>query len=345
MRAVLIHPQSVNVHQTPNDVDGGILSKVEQDRNSDPFLLDTLPLTSEILSKRAERKAITKVQSECLMQLGSPLQEQYERSYTCGEYLYHKQNTKTGEQKVFTGYCKKRWCTVCASHKTAEMMNGYLEPLKELPDLHFVTLTVVSVIGDELKDRMKSMQTTFVQIKDSMRKKGLKLSGVRKLESNHNPSEDTYNPHYHLILSGRIEALTLIDEWLTRNPDCSIKAQKVQKADDDSFKELFKYTVKSLVNDEFHPEAQDTIYRAMFGVRAFQPFGDVKKSPVTNDNYSDDTDLSIDDVDTSQTGEWVTLGVYTWNTYHLNWYNDRNETLRPVQIREKIFGMLSQFRE
>jgi hypothetical protein len=173
----------------------------------------------------------------------------------------------------------------------------------------------------------------------------MKLSGVRKLESNHNPIEDTYNPHYHLILSGRIEAMTLIDEWLTRNPKCSPEAQDIQQADDDSFKELFKYTVKSLVNDEFHAEAQDTIYRAMFGVRAFQSFGDVKKSSVTNDNYSDDTDLAIEDVDDSQTGEWVTLGVYTWNTYHLNWYNDRNETLRPVQIREKIFGMLSQFRE
>jgi plasmid rolling circle replication initiator protein Rep len=345
MNTLSIHPPNVNVHQTPNDVDGGILPKVKGNDDSHSLLLDTLQLTSELLSKRAERKLITKAQVECLMHLDSPLREQYERTYICGEHVYHKQHTVTGEQKVFTGYCNKRWCTVCASHKTAEMMNGYLEPLKELPDLHFVTLTVVSVIGDELKDRMKSMQSTFVQIKDSMRKKGLKLSGVRKLESNHNPIENTYNPHYHLILSGRIESLTLVDEWLTRNPDCSIKAQNIQVADDDSFKELFKYTVKSLVDNEFHPEAQDTIYRAMFGVRAFQSFGDVKKSSVTNDNHSDDTDLAIEDVDDSQTGEWVTLGVYTWISHERNWLNYRNEPLRYVSIRPKIETMLSQFRE
>jgi plasmid rolling circle replication initiator protein Rep len=321
-------------------------SFVQTEQNPvESVLLDTLCITSESLTKRAERKAITKAQVQRLLELDSPLFEQYERTLTCSEFLYHKQNTVTGEQKLFTGRCKNRWCSVCSTIKTAEMINGYLEPLKQLPELHFVTLTVVSVSGDKLKSRIKEMQKSFTQIKDKLRKKGLVLSGVRKLESNFNPVLNTFNPHYHLIVSGRKESISLIDAWLSLNEGTELQAQNIQLADEGSFKELFKYTVKSLVGNEFHPKEQDIIYKAFKGVRAFQSFGNVQKSPVTSDNLVEGTEHQIDDIDLSQTGEWLTLAVYTWNSYHLNWLNNTNESLRPVQIRPKVYEMLSCFRE
>lgn len=341
MRAVSIHHQNRAFHQNT----GVQQSKESGNDISRGHLLDTLHLTSESLTKRAERKALTERQVEKLLQLDSPLLEQYERSSSCAMHFFHKEHTVTKEQKLFTAFCGKRWCSVCSAIKTAEMMNGYLKPIKSLPDLHFVTLTIPAVKRGELKQAFRSMQTTFTQIKDLFRKKGMKLSGIRKTECNYNPVADTYNPHYHLIVSGRKIALSLVDEWLSRNPECSVHAQDVKKADKRSLNELFKYQVKSLIGKKFYPEQQDQIYRAMNGIRAFQPFGNVKKCSVTNDNSLDDTEPDIADDETSQTGEWVTLGVYSWNTYHLNWLNAEYQAVRPVYIRKKVQRMLSQFRE
>lgn len=308
-------------------------------------LLDTLQLTSELLSKRAERKALTDRQITKLMQLDSPLNSQYERTTVCSEILFLKQHTRTLNTRVTANYCGKRWCSVCSAIKTAEMMNGYLDSLKALPDLHFVTLTIVSVKKDELKQSFRSMQNTFTQIKDAFRKRGMKLSGIRKTECNYNPETDTYNPHFHLLVSGRKCSVSLVDEWLNRNPECSIKAQDVKKATKRSLNELFKYQVKSLIGKKFHAEQQDQIYRAMNGVRAFQPFGSVKKCPVTSDNCTDVSELLIADDGTVQGDQWLTIGIYRWNTYHLNWLNLENQYIRPVVIRPKVLSMLSQFRE
>lgn len=302
-------------------------------------LLDTLQLTVELLDKRAERKAITSSQINHLLKLDSPLKNQYERTSRCSEILFLKEHQLTGQQKVTANYCGKRFCSVCSAIKTAEMMIGYYKPVSDLLDVHFVTLTVPAVKANRLKSEMKSMIKTFSKLKDSMRKSGQPLSGIRKIECNYNPEADTFNPHFHLIIESRINSVEIVDKWLKYNPAAVIEAQDIQKADDKTLKELFKYSVKSVIGKRFNPEAQDNIYRALSGVRTFQNFGNVKKQAVTVDNLSDSEEHQIED-DSLSSGHWRTIDSFHWCSDSNNWISWNGEIIYQSTIRPKIREML-----
>jgi plasmid rolling circle replication initiator protein Rep len=276
------------------------------------------------------------------MQLDSPLYSAYERTSTCSGYLFLKKHSVTGETKLTSNYCGKRWCSVCSATKTAEMMQSYRQSLEALPDLHFVTLTVVSVETSQLKDRIRQMNETFKQIRNLMHKRGISFNGFRKTECNFNAEAETFNPHYHLIVSGELQAQTLIDFWLDRNKGTEAVAQNMQKADSESFMELFKYQFKAVVSAQFNPQAQDTIYRAFNGIRAFQPFGKVHKSPTNNDVSLEASEYGVE-ADNPLKGEWETIGISVWNPYYYNWLNDKAQPIRTITIRDKIHSMADTF--
>lgn len=306
------------------------------------LLLDTIQLTDEKASKRAERKLLTQLQVQNLMQLDSHLHSAYERTYWCASVIKHQRHSVTGEQRLVSTYCEKRWCSVCSATKTAEMMHNYKQSLEALPDLHFVTLTVVSVEASQLKDRIRQMNETFKQIRNLMHKRGISFNGFRKTECNFNAEAETFNPHYHLIVSGELQAQTLIDFWLDRNKGTEAVAQNMQKADSDSFMELFKYQFKAVVSAEFNPQAQDTIYRAFNGIRAFQPFGNVHKCPTNAEHSAEHTEHGVE-ADNPLQGEWETIGISVWNPYFVNWLNDKAQPIRKTTIRDKIHAMADTF--
>lgn len=66
------------------------------------------------------------------------------------------------------------------------------------------------------------MLKTFKKITEKHRKrcqrgKGLKLVGVKSLESNFNPKMFTYNPHFHIITKEKWMAEVIKKEWLQRS--------------------------------------------------------------------------------------------------------------------------------
>jgi plasmid rolling circle replication initiator protein Rep len=301
--------------------------------------LDTLPLTSETLSKRAERKAVTKAQNQHLLSLNSTLHRQYERTNVCAETIYLHEHSATGETKISTNYCGKRWCTVCSANKTAELMNGYKKSIESLTDIHFVTLTIPSTTADFLKPTIKYMISNFSRIKDKFRKRGMVISGIRKIECNYNSDANTFNPHFHLIIENRATAVELVDQWLTTVSGTVSDAQDIQLADENTLMELFKYTSKSVVNSEFDAIAQDTINRAFVGIRAFQPFGKVKKCPTNEPILLDDGEPVIDDTKTIQ-GNYRIVQSYYWNQFICNWCTSDGVILRQTVIRPKYKKLL-----
>ena len=307
-------------------------------------LLDTLQVTSEILDKRAERKAVTSGQIDRLLALNSTIHEQYERTLRCSETLFLKECQTTGEVKVTANYCGKRWCSVCSAIKTAEMMKGYYTSVQALPDIHFVTLTVPAVTGEHLKSTIRGMLKEFTKVKDVLRKQGHPISGIRKLECNFNPKMNTYNPHFHLIISGRIKGTEVIYQWLKRYPEAVQEAQDIRKADEGTLQELFKYSVKSLIGKKFYPEAQDIIYRSLIGCRTFQNFGDVKKQAETADNSLPEGEHLITQDIPAETN-FRTIETYHWNRYLNNWISSKGEILHHTSIRKKVLKMIHHIRE
>jgi hypothetical protein len=163
------------------------------------------------------------------------------------------------------------------------MTNAYKEPLTNLGQLYFVTLTRPNVKGRQLKSEVQKLIKAFQKIKDNLRKNyDIKLSGMRKLEVTYNEETDTYHPHFHFIQSNLLHSDKLQELWLKQFPSANVKGQDIRTIDtnnEKSFIELFKYATKETTKEgkQYTGEVLHTIYSALEGQRIFQTYGSIKK--------------------------------------------------------------------
>ncbi len=205
----------------------------------------------------------------------SPLRKSYWNTFHCARDLDQEGHKIKGK------YCNNRWCNQCNRIRTANLMNGYTPLIKKMYDPYFVTLTIPNVLGVQLSDAMELMHKRFKQLRDRLRKAGMSVIGLRKLECTYNAKRNDYHPHYHLVISGADVAKQIVSDWLAYYPGADIRGQDIRPADENSTKELFKYFTKMVSKNEagetgFHVESLDVIFQAMRGKRVFQPMG-IKK--------------------------------------------------------------------
>ena len=249
--------------------------------------LDTLEITSDFfLSKSHETLYYSTLSKHFTIQSNLNLidvapkvwQKQYWKTFHCKNILLQEGNNLKGS------LCRKRWCANCNRIKTAEMINSYSEPLKELQkedDLYLITLTSKTVKEKRLKFEIEKKIKAFTRIKDNLRKNhNVKLIGCRKLEVTYNESDDKYHPHFHFIQQGKKEAEMLLKYWYKHNPNASEKAQDIRPIDVNNEKnliEVFKYATKEVAKDEINAKALHNIYVAIDGKRVFQTYGKLRK--------------------------------------------------------------------
>ncbi len=175
------------------------MTKIQKDVNyktSEGYYLDTLEITSDFSFSKSEesliRRGIRKHNTNAkLMSIIDVVKDKkrvktYWKTYHCNHALLQNGTLLSGS------LCRKRWCTHCCRIKTAEMTNAYKEPLLNLGNLYFVTLTRPNVKGRELKSEIKKLIKGFQAIKDNMRKTyGMKLEGMRKIEVTYNENTNT----------------------------------------------------------------------------------------------------------------------------------------------------------
>jgi len=250
------------------------------------YNLDTLEITSDYFKTKSheslyrstiqKHKTLSKLIQ--LIDVASPdRKKQYWKTYHCKNVLLQNGNKLTGS------LCRKRWCATCSRIKTAELTNSYKAPILDLGQLYFITLTRPNVSSRQLKSEVKKLIKTFQKIKDNLRKNyGIKLNGMRKIEITYNKVSNTYHPHFHFIQQGYKEAQLLQSLWLKQFPTASNKAQNIKhvhSGNDSALIELFKYATKQITKDSTDAHAEDTIYRALDGVRIYQTYGKLKKVP------------------------------------------------------------------
>jgi len=240
--------------------------------------------------KRAKAKFLTNSYLYKLIDLKSDLKDSYWSTYHCASYL--ESQSQDGNNKLICKYCNQRWCLVCNRIRIAKAINGYSKPLSNLEDKQFVTLTNKNCKGHELRDRIDLMLKMDSNNRCSMRKMGMKIKGVRKLECTYNPFTDDFNPHFHFIVDSKEKAESLINGWLKLNRKHNIKvsekAQHFVECDNNSMMELFKYFTKivsSKGDEKRHTTASalDAIFQAMKGKRVYQPIGGLRKIQVSED--------------------------------------------------------------
>lgn len=254
----------------------------------------------EKLKKKARAKYFTNALVARLLPIDSNLHKSYLNSYYCNSVYEQKGNTLT------TTYCNNRWCMVCNRIRTAKMINGYIDPIKALIDPYMVTLTVPNVPDAELSHTIDLMISAFSKIVNSWNthNKENKLTGIRKIECTYNPNTDTFHPHFHVILSKKENASSLVDKWLRAFPDAKNIAQNCKQADLFSLMELFKYFTKILTNKhDFYAEKMDIIFNSMRRRRVYQPFGNVHIVSEDIDEY--ETQAYKDLADEDRMWKWL----------------------------------------
>lgn len=306
---------------------------------SSMYVLDTLAQLPPFnygndltLSKRAKSKQYTQSIIRELLYIKSPLHKYYQQAYYCNTQLIQSGVTLKGK------YCNTRCCNVCNRIRTAKLMKGYINQLSGKQ--YFLTLTIPNIKEKELDASIDLMTKNITLIIRNLRekKKVNLLDGVRKLEVTFNDtitskSYNTYHPHFHILVNSMEGAILIRDQWLKRYSNASIKAQDITMANEESLKELFKYSTKIGYKsvDETEQEckkeikvnikALDVIMRVLRGRRLFQPFGNIKKE-------SEDVDGESLDAQSYNIPQ-VTHNKFTWSFY--DWVDNKGQSLSCVE--------------
>lgn len=279
-----------------------------------------------VYQKRQIAKAITIAQLLPLIDLDSPLKKSYWKTWHCNNVLRFQDGSITSE------YCDHRWCTLCSRIRMAKMIEGYSVPLLTLNDLHFVTLTDVNVFGESLKGEIDVFMLRWRKIRKHMSKYGQRIRGMRKLEVTYKPSTG-YNPHFHLLISGRSVAEDIVSQWLRHSKTAKRNAQDIRKADDGSLIELFKYVSKGVHKGKYYPAAIDWMYQCLRNRKTFYPIG-IKK--YVEEDISGIRSQEVDFIDDE--GQML---VFQWDNSSHAWYDQYHRSLTNVILDGKLIDWIN----
>jgi len=255
------------------------------------------------LANRAKRKVITRKMILALIDVVKEKGEQ-ERIQAYWNAYHCLNNVIVTNGRLYSKYCKNRFCTICCAIRKANTINRYYPIISQWHDVHFVTLTVKACKEENLNLCITKMFRAFKLIhnrckKQNERGKGIKLIGIKSLECNFNPLMKTYNPHYHIIVPNKEIAELLKKEWLIqwrpvpkttyRYKYTTPNAQKISKVTslEHSLIETIKYGSKIFTEPDLrkksnqqtptspviYARALDNILVAMKGKRIFERFG------------------------------------------------------------------------
>jgi hypothetical protein len=183
-------------------------------------------------------------------------------------------------------------------------MNSYVHQLTKLESIQFVTLTLPNVKDVDLLYTIEYMNKVWFQIRQILKHRGYKLSGIRKLEITYNAISDTYHPHYHIIVNDK--GIQIIQEWIKRIQTANINAQDCRQADKNSLNEIFKYTTKIIDrkknNLTVYADALNTIMLSLRNKRSIQTFGIIKQ--VAEDIDENELNAQVYDVPVYDFMQW-----------------------------------------
>lgn len=320
-----------------------IAQKRANPQKNESAILDTLAQlrksSKSTLKKRAVAKYLTNETCLPLADLDSELKKSYWNTFHCSSQLIQNGKKITGK------YCNNRWCIVCNRIRTAKLIKGYLPAIKnEIVSPFFVTLTVPNVGGADLKATVRQMIVSFRRISDVFRHKRRELRGIRKIECTYNARENSFHPHFHFLIDGREAADELVSAWLRVYPEAVRQAQDIRPADEGSFIELFKYTTKLVTKSDIareggkaeiniYPEALDIIFKALYRIRTFQPFGGISKVPASEDVEEIQSE-EFDDLSA------LTVDIWGWVQPISDWVSADGELLTDCDAhrRYRVIG-------
>ncbi|MDR7251017.1 protein rep [Bacillus pumilus] len=132
-----------------------------------------------------------------------------EKVCNCAECLVFRRDIETGRLRLSNAYfCKVRLCSMCAWRRSLKIASHNKLIVEEAnrqykPSWIFLTLTVKNVEGDDLKQTITDMMQGFRKLFQYKKVKTGTLGFFRALEITKNHEENTYHPHFHVLVPVR----------------------------------------------------------------------------------------------------------------------------------------------
>lgn len=129
-----------------------------------------------------------------------------EKVCDCAECLAFRRDNETGRLRLYQAYfCKVRLCPMCAWRRSLKIAYHNKLIVEEAnrqyrPAWIFLTLTVKNVEGDHLKQTITDMMQGFRKLFQYKKVKSGTLGFFRALEITKNHEENTYHPHFHVLI-------------------------------------------------------------------------------------------------------------------------------------------------
>lgn len=252
-------------------------------------------------------------------------ENQMELVRECNTFLSFVADKTLEKKKLYKANpCKNRFCPMCAWRKARKdalglsLMMQYVKQVEQ-KEFIFLTLTTPNVRANDLEDEIKKYNKSFKKMFERKKVKTLSKGYVRKLEITYNEQEDTYNPHFHVLIAVNksyfkdTKVYVNQREWLelwrdvTGMPEITqVHVQKIRQNNNKELYEMAKYSGKDsdyLVNQRVF----DTFYKSLKGKQVLVYSGLFKEARKKLKNGELDYLKEIDPT------EYIYQIFYIWN--------------------------------
>lgn len=200
--------------------------------------------------------------------IGNITQSRIDRVSGCSNHFTAVADRTLQKSKIVKAIrCKDKFCPVCQKIKSTknalaiQTMYNYLKENTKLNYL-FITLTAPNVKGEDLNNELISYSKSFERMIKVKKVAKINKGYIAKLEITYNAEDDSYHPHYHVIMAvpnqyfKNMNYYIKRDEWLeiwkkAKRDEyiTQVDVRKVHNKNEDGISsevlELAKYMAKS----------------------------------------------------------------------------------------------------
>ena len=153
--------------------------------------------------------------------IGNITENRIDRVKSCSNYFTAVADRTLEKSKIVKAIrCRDKFCPVCQKIKSTknalaiEAMYNYLRDTTKLNYL-FITLTAPNIKSNELNKELLSYSKSFERMIKTKKIEKINKGYIAKLEITYNFEEDTYHPHYHILMA--------VPSYYFKNPDYYLK--------------------------------------------------------------------------------------------------------------------------
>lgn len=234
----------------------------------------------EFLEKPSEKKA---KMNDFLKKIKNKVSEKMSlKIFECGDIVGFLKSK--GEKIRLHGgnFCNNRFCPLCSWRKAKK--DGYLLMLLfsvvqkiHKKELIFLTLTAPNVVKEKLNEEIKDFNKSFERMSKTLAFTSICKGYIRKLEVTYNAQENTYHPHFHVVIAVNKSYFTdtkfyinqkkWLEMWQKAKRDTSITQVDIRKAKLDDMKGVYEMATYSAKASDYlySEEVFDVFYNSLKG--------------------------------------------------------------------------------